>query len=67
MSKGFLVTFLFVGAIMSGFGRGIAWVAQGEYTAQCATKETKGKLFSIFWFFYMSSQIIGNFIASLII
>ena len=65
--RGFIITYLYLGSILSGVGSATAWIAQGEYTARCATEETKGKIFGIFWCLYMSSVVCGNFIASLII
>lgn len=65
--QGFLEAFLYIGSILSGVGSATSWIAQGEYTAQCASEETKGKIFGIFWCMYMAAQISGNFIASLLI
>lgn len=42
-------------------------MAQGEYMSLCAAEGTQGFYFGMFWVFYMSTQIIGNFIGAEII
>ena len=37
-SKKFVVAFLYITNIISGFGQAIIWVAQGEYISLCATE-----------------------------
>ena len=58
---------MYITNIISGFGQAIIWVAQGEYISLCATEETKGFFFALFWAFYMASQIFGNFAGAIII
>lgn len=68
MSKGgFVIPFLFAAQVIAGFGQAIIWVAQGEYNALCATEETKGFFFALFWAMYMGSQIAGNAVGAAII
>ena len=66
-SKRFVVPFLFISHIIAGFGQAIIWVAHGEYISLCATDETKGFFFALFWAFYMGSEIFGNLTGALII
>ena len=56
-----------VTAALNGFGASILWVAQGNYLAQCATNENKGKFNSIFWAFYMASYVLGNVLTTFVI
>jgi MFS family permease len=58
---------LTVTAAINGAGAGILWVSQGIYISQCATNETKGFYNGYFWAFFMSSQIVGNVIAALLL
>ena len=46
---------LVIFAVLNGFGAGILWCALGIYISEAATEKSKGYLFGIFWFFYMSS------------
>ena len=54
-------------AAVNGFGAGVLWVAQGKFVGECATDTNKGFFFGYFWAFFMSSQILGNLIAALIL
>lgn len=54
-------------AIIMGFAGAIQWVAQGYYISSCATNRTKGLYFSIFWAFYMASQIIGSVVSAYVL
>ena len=58
---------LFAGAAVSGFGSATLMVAQGEYSALCATKKTEGFYFGYFWLWYMASQSAGPIIGSYLI
>ena len=35
--------------------------------SDCATEETKGFYFALFWAYYVSSQIVGSFVGALLI
>jgi hypothetical protein len=67
LSDGFIYLTAMMSAVFDGLGNAIQWVAQGKYIADCATEKTKGFFFSYFWAYYMASQIVGNFIAALVI
>ena len=54
-------------AAINGMGASILWTSQGKYISECATNKNKGFFNSFFWAFYMSSQIIGNVIAGLVL
>ena len=64
---GVIITILVLGSVLAGFGQAIIWVAQGEYMTYCATPNTKGFYFGYFWAIYMSSQVVGNWIGSILI
>ncbi|CDW76468.1 major facilitator superfamily protein [Stylonychia lemnae] len=66
-NRGFITFLLFFTATINGFGAGILWVAQGQYVSDCASDKNKGFFFSYFWAWFMSSQIIGNLLAALIL
>ena len=65
-SDGFIRTFSIIASIVAGFGSALIWVAQGQYLSKCATAETKGLYFGVFWSVYSLSQIIGNGLAALV-
>lgn len=52
---------------MTGAGQGIIWVAQGEYVSLCATEDTKGFYYAMYWGLYMMSNILGNAIGAIIL
>jgi MFS family permease len=54
----------YLGSIFGGFGQSLVWVAQGEYMSSCGTDETAGFYFGYFWVWYMSTNIIGNWLGS---
>lgn len=62
-----VISILYIGNVIVGFGAALIWVAQGEYTSICASEETKGFYFGHFWAMYMSAEIFGNLIGALII
>ena len=64
---GFIYPILIVSSCICGFTTGVLWTAQGVYTAECATDETKGFYFSCFWTTYTFSQVVGNLIAALVL
>eukprot|EP00347_Sterkiella_histriomuscorum_P023914 403332950 len=66
-SNGFIYLTTSISSIFDGLGGAIQWVAQGKYIADCATEKNKGFFFSYFWAYYMASQIVGNFLAALVI
>ena len=60
----FVYTISIIVSLINGAGVTLTTVAQGNYISNCATEETKGLFFSIFWAFYMGAQVFGNLIAS---
>ena len=64
LSDGFIAFFILFSAAVCGFGASILWVAQGRYISLIANDENKGTYNSIFWAFYMSTQIIGALFAA---
>jgi len=58
---------LVVGNALTGCGQGIIWVAQGEFVGMCATEETKGFYYALYWGLYMISNIAGNLVGSIMI
>ena len=67
----FTTKFVYIVILSSSFLHGMAegglFVAQGKYISDCATESNKGFFFGYFWAFYMSSQIIGNFVAAIML
>ena len=66
-NKTFIYSLSLFSAAVNGFGAGVLWVAQGKFVGECATDTNKGFFFGYFWAFFMSSQILGNLIAALIL
>ena len=58
---------ILIAAAINGFGASILWVAQGKYLARIANDANKGLFNSIFWAFFMSSQIIGALFAAVVL
>ena len=56
---------LYLSTMINGITVGILWACANNFVARCATNENKGFAFSFFWTFYMTSQILGNLIASI--
>lgn len=54
-SDGFIYSILIFSSCICGFTTGVLWTAQGVYTADCATEESKGFYFSCFWTTYTFS------------
>jgi hypothetical protein len=67
LDKTFIQYMLIISAAINGAGGGILWTSQGKFIAKCATDENKGFFNSFFWAFYMSSLIIGNITAALVL
>lgn len=67
LSDGFVYTSIILTSIVNGFAMGIVQPASGNYIADCATEETKGFYFALFWSFYMGSQIFGSLIAAYVL
>ena len=55
VSKTTMRILLILSALGNGFGAGILWCAEGNYTSACATEQSKGYFFGLFWFIFMSS------------
>ena len=51
----FVYTVGIIASLINGFGVTVMNVAQGNYVSLCATEETKGLYFSLFWMFYMGA------------
>lgn len=66
-SAGFIKFFILISAALCGFGASILWVAQGRYISRIANNDNKGTYNSIFWAFFMSTQIIGALLGALIL
>ena len=66
-SEGAIVTVILVTAVVNGFGAAILWVAQGRYISRIADDSNKGTYNSIFWAFFMSSEVIGTLFAALVL
>ena len=66
-NKNLIKAVILVTAACCGFGASILWVAQGKYLARIANNENKGTFNSIFWAFFMSSQIIGALFAAIVL
>lgn len=65
--KGAIYAIILVSAIANGFGASILWVAQGRYISRIANDANKGSFNSIFWAFFMSSQVIGTLFAAIVL
>ena len=65
-SDGFIRAFSIIASIVAGFGSSIIWVAQGQYLSKCATAETKGLYFGMFWSVYSLSQVLGNLFGAIV-
>ena len=63
----YIYSAMVVSSILNGIGNALMWVSQAKYFADCATKDTKGFYFSIFWTSVSTSQIFGYLISSRII
>jgi len=55
VNRNFVIAFLYIANMISGFGTAIMWVAQGEYISSCSTEDSKGLYFGVFWVIFMSS------------
>ena len=58
---------MLITAVINGFGASILWVAQGRYISRIANNKNKGTYNSIFWAFFMSSQLVGSLFAALVL
>lgn len=67
LSDGFIKFVIIICAMACGFGASILWVAQGRYISRVANNENKGTYNSIFWAFFMSTQLIGPLFAALVL
>lgn len=67
MSQGFIKFVILLTAAINGFGASILWVAQGRYLSRIANDTNKGTFNSIFWAFFMSTQIIGALFAAIVL
>ena len=54
-------------AAINGFGASILWVSQGRYISRIANEENKGTYNSVFWAFFMSSQLIGSLMGAIVL
>ena len=63
----FIKLIINVAAVINGFGAGVLWVGAGKYLARIANDQNKGQYNSIFWSFFMTSQIVGSIMGSFIL
>ena len=54
-------------AAINGIGAGILWSACGNYISECACNENKGFFNSVFRAIYMTSNIIGNIVTTIVL
>ncbi|CDW80279.1 major facilitator superfamily protein [Stylonychia lemnae] len=66
-SDAFIYSIMIISSCICGMATGFVWTAQGVYTAECATVESKGFYFSCFWTTYTFSQVVGNLIAAFVL
>lgn len=66
-NKGFITFLSLFSSAANGLGAGLIWVSQGKYVTDCANELNKGFYYGFFWVFYMSSQVLGNFIAAMVL
>ena len=62
-----IICILILGSVMAGLGQAFVWVIQGEYMSECSTPHTKGFYFGYCWALFMTSEIIGNWMGSILI
>ncbi|CDW79472.1 major facilitator superfamily protein [Stylonychia lemnae] len=65
-SNGFIYTTQILIQIIQGFCLGLKWVAGSKYISECATEETKGFYFSLYWGLFMVSMVLGSLIAAFV-
>ncbi|CDW90286.1 major facilitator superfamily protein [Stylonychia lemnae] len=65
-SAGFIYTTQISIQIIQGICLGLKWVAGNKYISQCATEETKGFYFGLFWGIFMISMVFGSLMAAFI-
>ena len=53
--------------LLLGFGGSLIWIGQGKYITDWSVPENKGLYFGLFYWIYMSSQVIGNLISAFIL
>ena len=66
-NRSFIKFVIILTAMICGFGASILWVAQGRYISRIANESNKGTFNSIFWAFFMSSQLIGALFAAIVL
>ena len=66
LNKDLIKFLLILTAAINGAGAGILWVSQGKFISELADHQNTGFVNSFFWMFFMSSQIIGNLFAILV-
>lgn len=64
---GLIKAIISVASACSGFGTALIWVAQGEYSSDCATEETEGFYYGYFWAWFMMAETIGNPVGAVLI
>lgn len=67
MSKSLNILFMVLSSVFTGVANSIIWVAEGEYISNCASEQNSGLYYGISGSFYVSSSILGNFVASLLV
>ena len=67
LNKTLIQVLILLAAVINGFGAGLLWVSQGKYISDCACEENQGVFNSTFWAFFMSTQILGNITAGVVL
>jgi len=65
-SEPFAYSLLLATSLLNGLGQGLSQPSAGHYISECASERSKGLYYSIFWSFYMGSQLIGSLIAAFV-
>lgn len=58
---------MILAGIINGFGASLLWIGWNTYISSCTTPLNVGLYFGILWSLFMFSQIIGNFVAAILI
>lgn len=55
--------FIIVASITNGFFNGVLWVAASSFVSECGDSNSQATYFSVFYVFFVVSQIFGNALA----
>lgn len=67
LSQSSIKIIISLAAACSGLGSALIWIAQGEYSSDCATEETEGFYYGYFWAWYMMAETVGNPVGGVLI